>query len=335
VLDGSLYGGAFPLTGGADTLSLPTANLQAGAHVLDVFYSGDSEFASTYGAPVNLAVAAPGAAQSVVAIANLPATVAIGSTPSFTANVAPLSPAAGSPAPTGVLEVSYDNGPPSAPILLTGASTRLAIPGNLALGTHTISAFYSGDNTYDFATSPAQDFLVVVPNFTMSPATFSATVSNLSGGPSVYPLTLTPNTAFSFPVSFKCAGLPANTACTFSPATLTFSGSSVLATTLQIDLDTGVTGLNASRANRRATPAAELACLFCLALPLGFATRRAKRARLASLLFLLGLVTALNGCGSGYKDFAGMTPTGTYAIAITATSPYETHTSTLTLTVQQ
>jgi hypothetical protein len=217
----------------------------------------------------------------------------------------------------------------------------LTIPANLPLGPHTVSVFYSGDNIYNFSTSATQTFTIVIPNFTLTPATFSDTVSNLDGNPSTYLLTLTPNTAFSFPVTLACSGLPANTACKFSPAGVTFSGMSPLTSVLTVDLDTGVPGVYASRVTpSRGSPSPrtnllQLAGLLCLGLPLAFSVRRKRRIRLAATFFVLGILTTLSGCGSGYKDLAGMTPTGTYAITITANSPYETHTSTLTLTVRQ
>jgi hypothetical protein len=42
ILDGNLYGGPLALTGATTSLSLLTNTLQSGAHVLSVFYSGDS-----------------------------------------------------------------------------------------------------------------------------------------------------------------------------------------------------------------------------------------------------------------------------------------------------
>ena len=337
VLDGSLYGSKFPLTDAAFTLSLPTLTLQVGTHVLSVFYSGDGIYSSSYGDPITLKITAPGVTPSVVSIANLPPTVGLGSTASFTANVAPLNPVAGSPTPTGVVEVTYDNGIPSAPILLSGGSAQLTLPGNLPLGPHTVSVFYSGDNTYDFSTSAVQTFTVVVPDFTMTPASINSTVSNLGPGPSTYLFTLTPNTSLSFAVSFSCSGLPKNSTCAFSPAAITFDGSKPLTTTLTLILDTGVPGVYKAGVTRpiSRTNVMELAGLLCLGLPLAFARRRSRLVRLAAMLFLVGLVTTLNGCGHGYTDLAGITPPGTYTVTVNAISPYETHTSTITLTVQK
>ncbi len=337
LLDGSLYAGSFALVNGTFRLSLPTSTLQVGTHVLDVYYSGDNTYASSYGEPINLIIKAPGVTPSTVTITNLPSTVGLGSTLAFTATVAPLHPVAGSPTPTGVLEVTYDGGVPSAPILLDGASAQINLPANLPLGPHTVSVFYSGDNTYDFSTSPLQTFTVVVPNFTMTPAIINDTVRNLGPGPSTYVFTLTPNTSLSFGVLFSCSGLPKNSACTFSPAAINFNGPNPVTTTLTLTLDTGVSGVVRARNTQPLSRAnlVQLACLFCLGLPLTFAKRRSRLGRLAAILLLIGVVTTLNGCGHGYTDLSGLTPTGTYTITVNATSPYESHTSTLNLTVQQ
>jgi hypothetical protein len=56
ILDGNLYGGPLPLTGGFSSLPLLTTTLQSGAHVLRVFYSGDSTHQANVSAPVTLTI---------------------------------------------------------------------------------------------------------------------------------------------------------------------------------------------------------------------------------------------------------------------------------------
>jgi hypothetical protein len=57
ILDGNLYGGPLALTGGSSSLPLLTNTLQSGAHVLRVFYSGDSTHQASVSAPATLTIA--------------------------------------------------------------------------------------------------------------------------------------------------------------------------------------------------------------------------------------------------------------------------------------
>jgi hypothetical protein len=327
VLDGSLYGTTYPLANAAATLSLDTSNLQVGTHSLSVFYSGDTTFRAIYGYPVTLTVQPPGVTASSIALSNVPTIVFIGSSPSFTATVSP-----NSPTPTGVLEIIIDDGIPGPPILLTGATTTLNLPGTVPVGQHTVKVFYSGDNNYDSAASVDSTFTVVIPQFTITPATSTATVYNLSATASVV-LTITPINYFDFPVTFSCSGLPANTTCAFAPAQVTPNGHDPVNATLTFGLDTGVPGTVSQLKPVSTTALTAFAGIICLGLP--FALRR--RTTLRSLMTLLGLAilaAAVNGCGSGYVNQAGMTPLGSYTVTVTATSAVATDTATINLTVQ-
>jgi len=57
ILDGNLYGGPLALTGGSASLPLLTNTLQSGAHVLRVFYSGDSTHQANVSATATLTIA--------------------------------------------------------------------------------------------------------------------------------------------------------------------------------------------------------------------------------------------------------------------------------------
>ena len=104
----------------------------------------------------------------------------------------------------------------------------------LAVGSHSITAVYSGDGTYPTSTSAVWTIVVAappVPDFTFS----------LSNGQIVIPANLpasstTVNVAmvngFSSTVSFSCSGLPTASRCSFTPATLSATGSSTLTVTI-------------------------------------------------------------------------------------------------------
>ena len=331
VLDGSLYGASFALVNGSVTLPLATSTLQVGTHLLDVFYSGDTVYSSSYGTPINIVIRAPGITPSSVAIVGLAQFVALGSNVAVSGVVSPGT----NPTPTGILQVTIDNGNPGTPILLTGATTAVTLPtAGLPLGSHTAKLFYSGDNTYNSATSPTYPFTIVVPNFTISPATQNVSVNHIQSFNSET-LTITPTGGFTGPVALSCSGLPANTTCGFTPATVTLNGSSAMTTILNFNLNTGlfarIQPTRLSNADLK-----EFACLLCLGLPLALAKRRQRFSRLIGLLFVLIAAQALNGCGSGGSLYGpGTTPLGTYTVTITGTGANISNSATVTLTVTE
>jgi hypothetical protein len=56
ILDGNLYGGLVALTGASTSLPLLTSTLQSGAHILSVFYSGDSAHQANTSAPATFTI---------------------------------------------------------------------------------------------------------------------------------------------------------------------------------------------------------------------------------------------------------------------------------------
>ncbi|HEY4354790.1 MAG TPA: Ig-like domain repeat protein [Acidobacteriaceae bacterium] len=197
----------------------------------------------------------------------------------------------------------------------------------LAVGSHSITAHYSGDAIYPAAdTTPAVAVTVTAP----PPADFTVTVANTqviltNGQPSA---TTAVNVAmvngFSSTVSFTCNNLPSRVLCTFTPATLSASGESTLTLTK-----------NASATLREGPLAFGKSggiALALLGLPLlltGFRKRmRGVGAVLGMLLLALGMAS-LTGCGNGTT-----TAPGTATVTITATGGSITHTASFTLTIQ-
>jgi len=200
----------------------------------------------------------------------------------------------------------------------------------LAIGTHSITAVYSGDGTYPTSTSAVGTVLVAappVPDFTFS----------LSNGQIVIPANLpasstTVNVAmvngFSSTVSFSCSGLPTASRCSFTPATLSATGSSVLTVTIN-------TSSAAMRSPFGGMGEGVLACgLLMLPFMLRRKTRTAVRraATLMTLLLLAGGLAAISGCGAGGST--GSTPKGTSNVTVTATGGSVTHTATIAVVVQ-
>ncbi len=328
VLDGVAYGVALPLSGGTATLPLVTDKLQVGVHTLSTYYAGDNTYNGSITNTISIKLLAPGLNPSNVTISGLPPQQITGTVLSFTASVSPTSPM-----PTGVYQIIVDSGYPGGPILLTGTSQQLSLDTTgLSLGDHTLSVFYSGDSYYASSTSAPQTFTVIaVPmgaTFTLTPASTSLSQSRLGAANPVIALNLTAVNGFNAAVTLSCSTLPANTNCVFASPSLMVSGTQPMRDPLTIALDTGVKGKPLVAKNTALIPGITFAGLLCILF------RRKGYRRIRSLAFLLLLTAgmiAMQGCGSGYA--AGLTPTGTYAITVTATGGGVTQTATVNLTI--
>jgi len=201
----------------------------------------------------------------------------------------------------------------------------------LGVGSHSITAVYSGDASYPTSTSTASTVVVTpapVPDFafTVSNSQLIATQNSTS---SITSVNVSMVNGFSQTVSFACSGLPAASRCVFSPATLTASGSS----TLTVTIDTGALA-RPSFGDRGVQDGIMAAGL--LALPL--LMRRKVRAKLRkattlmALLLMAGGLASISGCGGGGSTSS--TPVGSSTVTVTATGGSVTHTATFTLSVQ-
>ncbi len=172
-----------------------------------------------------------------------------------------------------------------------------------------------------------------------------------SGKTAAYPLMVTSVADVPGTVAIACSGLPANTACSVSPASVS------LGTSTQV-LISVATGVSPNTAQSQPVPlrppgpsGARSAAWLAELLPVGVLLLRSKKRlnplrSLLCLLVSLGMIGAV-GCGAGRAipaDIAGpgggggtagaVTPAGTYAITATATSAGLTRSVPLTLVVQ-
>ncbi len=160
----------------------------------------------------------------------------------------------------------------------------------------------------------------------------SASATIHSGQNAVFPLLLSSAANVPGTVTFSCSGVPANATCNVTPSSIALGNTS----TLSVTVDTGVS-TSADSGTRRVLWLAVL-------LPLGLLTLR--RGRGIPAAALLCLLLAIAGCGSGriipssggsggsQPGGGTTTPSGTYNIAVSATSVGLTRTVSLTLVVQ-
>lgn len=308
------------------TATLQTSGLGVGSHNVTAIYSGDSTYAASTSTAVAVAVRGP----TTLALATSAANSTVGTNVTFTAT---LTTTGSQSVPTG--QVTYKDGTTtlgqSAFLDSTVTTFQTAA---LAVGPHTITAQYSGDATFVGSTSSALTVTVTTaaPDYQISIPSGSATIA--AGQSAAYNISITPQGGFNGTISFACSGLPAQSSCSFNPATLTPSGSAT-STTLTI-ATTSRTTASARTVNGPAM-AALTGIGFLGIVFLGVPTRRRRSLRLAGMLLLaFGMVIGIASCGGGSKPPTTVsgTPPGTFSVTVTATSGTTTHSSVITLTVQ-
>lgn len=204
--------------------------------------------------------------------------------------------------------------------------------------TYSITATYSGDGYFKTSTTSAPaSVTTALPAFTASPIAYQQnTVS--AGQTALYSFTLA-QTVYTGTISFTATGLPANSAVSFSPTSITASGCSTTNTVaLSILTQQGASALQSSVGPIGKGLWGTLAAVpgLGLALLIGLRRRRAPL-RYGNLWLALALLVAASGtiaCGNGVTTLP-RTPAGTYTITITATGSTGTSsTITVPLTVK-
>ncbi len=192
--------------------------------------------------------------------------------------------------------------------------------------TQTIHAIAAASSYSNSAVASATYIIQPPPTFAFAGSPTSLTVA--SGSQGTVTLTVTPQNGFDSAVSFACAGLQPNVSCTFSPATVTPSGTGAVTTQLTLSASTGTGSLRWN--SRPLFPSASLA------LAVGFLWL-GKRRRVWMVLLLAmtfagaGMLTACGG-GSPSQPSAPNVPT-TSTVTVNATSGSIQQSATVTLTV--
>jgi Glycoside hydrolase family 44/Bacterial Ig-like domain (group 3) len=338
ILDGQTSIGSATLV--ASAASFSTTTLAVGAHSITVTYSGDSDFAASTSSVITVTVTTPQKVGTTTALSASASQVASGASVTFTAHVSPQS---GQGTPTGTM--TFLDG---ATQLGTGSLSSSAAQfstSTLSVGTHSITASYSGDANDIASTSSAVSVTVTSappPDFSLSSSGNALTID--AGHSGSLTLTVTPENGFKQSVAFACTGLPSGAACTFSPQTVMPSGAPA-STALKIQIPSSAASPALVSATRRtggfnarasALLTFSIAAIFGI---FGITTRkdqRPRRARLApALVGACAIVSLLVSVScAGYSSGSQPPTSQTYAVTVIASSSgAPTHSETITVTV--
>jgi hypothetical protein len=279
--------------------------------------------AANYSIAYNTAKMTVTQAGTTTTLGVLPTTVVQGMPVQLTATV--LSNTSGTPTQT----VNFYAG-----TTLLGAATlnggvAILSTSSLPNGLQNVYAVYGGDSNFIVSQSVSQPISVVVPpGFSVTSA--APTLSIVAGQTGTMVISVASAGGYAKTVTASCgSGLPSGVVCSFSPASLTFTGqNNTLTTTLSV-----TTSLFARADTHRDGTA--MAGVFWMAGLLGLwgISRRKLRGRLPGLICLLVLVGAgLSGCGSTNTFTA--TP-GSYTVPLTVSDGTVTSSATVTVIIHQ
>lgn len=309
-----------------------------GQHSLTASYTGDSSFASSTSSP-------PGTF-TITQASTMAGASAAGAPQGATFN-AIISTSSGGNPPSGTVTFFLGGQQVGSPVQVTGvfpgtnpqtgafqpaqASASFSDP-QLANGQYTLSASYSGDTNYLASSAPPTP-INIQPDFSVTPM---SPVFVRLGGSGFVTLTVTALDGFKSAVNFSCAGLPSESTCTFSPASVTGSGN----TTLTISTTAPHAALIRSQRPQYQILAAASG-VFLAGLMLVMPTRT-RRLRSVLGLMVLSLLLGGLGCGGGSSSGGGTpsntpnpgTPVGSYNVILTATSGSISHSQSFPLIVQ-
>lgn len=316
-------------TGGLNASGIATfttSSLSIASHSITAQYSGDTNYA-------------PGTSVTLTQVVSL--------NPSTTTLTASVSTSTSGQAITLTAAVANMNGPtPTGSVIFKDGSSALSTgtldatgkvtytTSMLAVGTHAISAVYSGDASNTASTSPA--VAVTVGDFSLpsSPPTISLTASGQTGTAAI---AVTPLSGFTGTVSFSCT-TPANmseSSCSATSAQIT--GATAATSTLTVTTTASPqVALMRDQPSMLAPRLAGVILIGCL----WFGIPAFRRRRLGSSIFLTILLVAFGavGCGGGGSAGGGQsdpgTPVGTYTVVLTGTSGTSSHYINVSVTVQ-
>jgi len=328
---------AFGLGANGFVTSATTINVaesQLGQMTLTAQYAGDSNYTAATSPAVTVNVLRT----ATITVATSVPSVQPGQSATFTAQL--VSNQSGGPAITGTVQFMVAEAYVGPAVTVTNGQAQVTTS-QFFPGSNGLSALYSGDSNYAGATSATIPFTVTpAPDFSIAFAPAAVNVSS-PGVSATTVLTVTGSNGFNATINFSatsCSGLPSESSCSFSPASVTGSG----ATTLTVSTTAPSSLVPASRhidfGGWQTAAGVLRLLLFCAALfALGIQLRRRRWNLIATGLTLMLLIANV-ACGGGGGGTTGPTNPGTplvqnQQISVMVSSGTITHTMTFTLNV--
>jgi hypothetical protein len=298
-----------------------TVALRAGTHTLTAHYSGDSTYAAGTSPAITIDVA-PAATKTTITSSANPSYA--GQSVTFTATIAELAPGAGG-------TVTFSNGSTALGTAAVSNGSASFATTFTSAGNQIITAAYGGDAN-DAASSGTLNQAVEAP-VTVGGGSGGSTSLTVASGQSVATkVSVTGAAGFGGTVSFSCTGLPMNASCSFSPASVTVSGTTAGSTTMTVS--TAAATMAATRDGESSRALTVLACgLPLLGLVTLLPVARGRRLLLGLGFVLFVSLASLAGCG-GDSSSGTKTAPGSYSFNVVATSGSASSTASYKLTVQ-
>jgi len=313
--------------------------LSGGTNTLSATYSGDISYNA-----VTTPVADTIVVSKATTVTSLsPSVTSVSANQSMTLSIAISTQSNSTQGPTG--SVTFKDGTTmlgTSPVAPAGATSAVGASGTAtlstsftAVGTHSLTAVYSGDTNYTTSTSGAVSVTVTGPDFTLTPqAPTAVTVS--SGSSATYAIAVGSTGGFSSSVSVTCSLAAVATTCSANPSSVVpGNNTTIMVSTTAHQLLPPMDPPGRFGPWHRVLP--PFFSIILALLMLAFAART-RRQRFAFSVALAGAVLFLlvqtTGCGGGSSAPPPHgTQAGTYTVTITGVSGSSTHTTTVSLTV--
>jgi large repetitive protein len=313
------------------TATLTYSTLTAGTHSITANYSGDAnDLASS--ATISLVV-------GTIPTATALGSTTSGGTPEQVSLVAAVVGVSG-PTPTGT--VTFTNGTTVIGTATLDSSGVATLNPNLATGTYSIVATYSGDALHSPSASQPVTVLGTPSgfSFTVNPPTMTLATSQNGSAT----LSFVSIAGFTDTLGLGCSSLPAAVNCHFSSAAVTLAADGTQTAQVTIDTNNPLSGGTSAMNSQSRKGSALLAGLSVLSLPItilfgliAWRFRRRYGTVFTAILILLlsGAAILMNGCSGGFSQSTAAP--GTYVIQITATGTNSDviHYQNVTLTITQ
>ena len=174
---------------GSDQATFTTSSLAVGSHTITADYSGDTNFTASTGDD-SAAPQVVNQASTTTTVASVPNPSVFGQTVTFTATVAPTAPGAGTP--TGTVNFLEGATTLASSVTLNGSDQATFTTSSLAVGSHTITANYSGDTNFSASTGDDSASPQVVNQASTTTTVASAPNPSTSGTTVTFTATIAP-----------------------------------------------------------------------------------------------------------------------------------------------